>query len=121
MYMIKPGSVLLRSFLFSLVGRGVGLLAWGLATLVAAGGHGPALGFAVAFPYSTILHQMHPGAPNDRLPLVMALVQMPIYGTFLGTTWGTSHRRCVVLFLVGVHVAAVALSLLPSVVYEAFW
>jgi hypothetical protein len=110
-----------RAGLFSLLGATVALILWAASALMAAGGHGIDIGFALSFPYTEVLHRIHPGAPNTWLLQLVGSVQWPLYGLVIGLTWSKAARTPVCLAIVALHVLVVACCFLPQRFYESFW
>jgi len=106
---------------FSLLGAIVGAMLWGASSLLAAGGHGMDIGFMLSFPYSEVLHRIHPGARNTLLLRLFAWGQWPFYGLVVGLVWGKGPRTLVSIAILVLHLFAVACCLLPRDFYESFW
>ena len=106
---------------FPLLGVVLAVVLWTASSLMAAGGHGPGIGFAVSFPYSEVLHRIHPGAPNRWLLCLIAWSQWPLYGLVIGLVWGKGARTPVCLAILALHLVAVACCFLPQKFYESFW
>ncbi len=110
-----------RAGLFSLLGIAAAGILWAISSLIAAGGHGPGIGFVVSFPYSEILHRIHPGAPNTWLLRLIGWTQWPLYGFVIGLVWTKGPRTAVCLAIIALHLVAVACCYLPREFYESFW
>ncbi len=110
-----------RAGLFSLLGAAASLILWTASSLMAAGGHGIDIGFTLSFPYSEVLHRIHPGASNTWLLHLIGWVQWPLYGLVFGLTWNKGYRALVCLGVLALHLVAVACCFLPQQFYESFW
>jgi hypothetical protein len=107
--------------LLLLIGATAALIMWTAASLMAAGGHGLDIGFTLSFPFSEILHRIHPGAPNAWLLGLIGWVQWPIYCLIIGLAWSKGHRTLVCFGVLALHLIAVACCFFPKSFYESFW
>jgi hypothetical protein len=109
-----------RPFLWCFFSGLFGAGLFGIALFIGAGGHGPDLPFLVSFPYSHVLHRLHPA--GDSWPLyVAAFIQFPVYGLIYQAACKPGRRLVAGCGIVVVHALAVCTCFLPGSLYERFW
>ena len=102
-------------------GAAVGVILWGVAWALGAGGHGTRLPFMLFFPWSWFLWRI--AVLNEAIWVLVFLcfLEMPLYGLFIGL-FPTAKQRLFALVGISVaHVGAIAACFLPEPFYRSFW
>lgn len=110
-----------RLALFCSIGAASGIILWGVAWVVAAGGHGSGLMFTLFFPWSEFLYRIDAFAGNTWLLTLISFLQMPLYALVIGIGWDKGHRTTALVAVTALHIIAVAGCHLPHRFYETFW
>jgi len=102
-------------------GAAAGIILWGVAWVVAAGGHGSGLMFKLFFPWAEFLYRIDAFAGNTWGLTLISILQMPLYALFIGIGRCKAHRITFVTVVVVLHFVAVLGCHLPHRFYESFW
>ncbi len=110
----------IRVFLWCLLSGLLGAGLFAITLFIGAGGHGPDLPFVVGFPYSHVLHRLHPA--GDSWPVYTAVfIQFPVYALIYQAASTPGRRLVAGCGIAVLHALAVATCFLPSSFYERFW
>ena len=109
-----------RMFLWCLFSGLLGAGLFGIALFVGAGGHGPDLPSVVGFPYSHVLHRLHPARNSGPLYL-LAFIQFPVYALIFQVAPKRGGRLVAGCCIAALHALAVCACFLPASFYEHFW